>query len=82
MTDKTDEQLQKEREAIAAMHNAKSNMEKALARIQTLENALRKLGDLATEAHKHLPSTSYMYQSNRCVKDEFVERAAIILRAL
>ena len=40
MTDKTEEQVAKDRAAIEAMRNAKANMDTALSRIDSLERAL------------------------------------------
>lgn len=39
--DKTETQIEKEKQAVAAMVNAKSNMQTAIDRIWTLERALR-----------------------------------------
>jgi len=39
--DKTETQIEKEKQAVASMANAKSNMTTALDRISTLERALR-----------------------------------------
>jgi hypothetical protein len=79
---KTEEQLQKEREAVDAMRNAKSNMDKALARIQTLENALKEFGGLATSTAKHIPDGSYLYKSESTVREDFKTRVALILKVL
>lgn len=41
MTDKTEAQIEREKQAVMAMTNAKANMTEALSRIQTLETALK-----------------------------------------
>ena len=82
METKSEEQLQKEREAVEAMRNAKSNMDKALDRIRTLESALKQFGDLTTSVTKHIPNESYLYRSEETVRDDFRKRAALILKVL
>ena len=61
MTDKTEEQIAKDKAAVEAMRNAKSNMDAALTRIATLENALgRAISDLKRAKHDISPSV-YCY---------------------
>lgn len=45
MTDKTEAQIEREKQAVVAMANAKSNMATALERIATLERALSSAND-------------------------------------
>lgn len=52
MDTKNEAQIEKEKQAVAAMTNAKANMHDALSRIQTLETALK-------SAHNHLGSMRY-----------------------
>jgi Tfp pilus assembly protein PilN len=58
MTDTlTKEQMKamKDKEAVAAMKAAKTNMETALSRISTLENCVANLSSLVDDMVKHIP---------------------------
>ncbi len=65
MTDKTEEQMDKERAAVDAMRNAKSNMASALGRIETLEKALDRARLEMTEIKKYIPEGAYTYRGEK-----------------
>jgi hypothetical protein len=60
-TDKSDEQIAKEREAVEAMRNAKANMAAALDRIATLEGALKATIDSLGRARSYVSPSVYTY---------------------
>ncbi len=64
MTDKTEVQIKAEMDAVKAMHNAKSNMNKALNRIKTLEDNLGYLINTARKMKDYVPKQAYMYGGN------------------
>ena len=73
MTEKTEEQIAKEREAVEAMKNAKANMDKALARIETLTVALKfAYSDMAT-VKKWIAPDTYSYYSQKSRHNEIDE---------
>lgn len=49
MTDKSQDQIEKDKEAVAKMIGAKSNMEAAIRRIAALEDGVRRLDNLVKE---------------------------------
>lgn len=61
MTDKTEEQIARERAAIDAMKNAKSNMTVALDRIATLESALRNASGTIGTLSRYIGPDCYTY---------------------
>lgn len=61
---KSEEQIAKEREAVAAMKNAQANMGKALDRIATLEGALRGAIDALGRARGYISPAVYTYPNN------------------
>jgi hypothetical protein len=61
MTDKTEEQIAKDKAAVDAMRNAKSNMDAALARISTLEEALSGAIGGLLEAKRYISPSAYVY---------------------
>ena len=64
MTDKTEEQLARERAAVASMSSAKANMENALNRIQSLEAALRSASRSITTLKGFIAPQVYTYSVN------------------
>lgn len=56
MLEKTDDQIEREKEAVQKMIGAKGAMENSLKRINTLENALRKIVSLHEEAMRAVGS--------------------------
>lgn len=58
---KTDEQIERERAAVAAMSNAKANMTAALDRIQTLERALASAKSSISTLKGYIAPNSYQY---------------------
>ena len=65
MSEKSEEQVAKEREAVEAMRNAKANMTSALDRISTLESALRSAIDGLLRARGYVSPTVYTYPSDK-----------------
>ena len=64
MTDKTEEQVAKDKAAVEAMRNAKANMDTTLKRIETLENALgRAINDLK-RAKQDISPNVYCYPAD------------------
>lgn len=61
--EKSDEQIAKEREAVAAMTNAKANMTNALDRIATLERALNSAKSNISTLKGFIAPTTYTYPS-------------------
>jgi len=62
--EKTEEQIAREREAVVAMKGAKSNMEAALGRINTLESALRSAKDSISLLKGFIAPQVYAYPVN------------------
>jgi len=60
MTDKTEAQIDREKAAVAAMTNAKSNMNDVLARVATLERALTNAQSAISRLKRHVGSESQM----------------------
>lgn len=58
--DKTAQQIEAEREAVAAMKNTKANMEKALGRISTLESQLWVVRDFIKIMKGFVPANAFM----------------------
>lgn len=52
--EKTEAQIDREKQAVAAMSNAKSNMTTALDRITTLENRLRTANSVLSIVRNHV----------------------------
>lgn len=63
MSDKTEDQIAREREAIEAMKNARANMDRALARNETLQYALNAAKSDLQRVKGWLPVDSYLYES-------------------
>lgn len=77
VTDKTEEQLEKERNAVDAMRNAKSNMTAALDRIATLERALETARTEFGNLKQYIPKGAFTYRgANTCqgLVDESVQK--------
>lgn len=68
--EKTEAQIEKEKQAVAAMANAKSNMTAALDRIKTLETALRNASGTISTLKGYIAPNVYTYpvqgNSRRC----------------
>lgn len=85
MTDKTEEQIAREKAAIEAMKNAKANMAVALDRVATLERALDNAIAVLRWTKSHVGPSAYIYgQVIPMVKatDYIDERIAEAQRAL
>lgn len=76
MTDKTDEQVAKEKAAVDAMRNARGNMATVLDRVGSLEGALRDAVTQLEAAAKHMPIDAYRYESRQTLKEFYNEQAA------
>lgn len=63
MTDKTEEQIAKEKASVDAMKNAKSNMDAAISRISSLELALGRAVNDLIRAKNNISPNVYCYPS-------------------
>lgn len=61
MSEKTEEQIAKERASVEAMRNAKANMDAALSRISTLETALTSCVKALRETKGFISPNVYTY---------------------
>lgn len=61
MTDKSEEQIAKEKASVEAMKNAKANMDAALSRIATLEQAVEHALTGIKAAKQYIPNNVYVY---------------------
>lgn len=61
MSDVTEEKIARDKAAVDAMRNAKSNMDYALARISTLESALNNARDAIRQAKGYIAAGVYTY---------------------
>jgi hypothetical protein len=88
MSDKTEVQIEREKGAVAAMTNAKSNMNDVLARVATLERVLANASSSISRLKKHVGSESQMTwyagsAQNRGLVTEYVdEQIADIAKVL
>ena len=84
MTDATEEKIARDKAAVDAMRNAKSNMDAALARINTLECALERARANLTRTKDYIGRGAYIYPGNvsRPVHDAIDEMAADAAKAL
>lgn len=74
MTEKTEDQIVREKEAVTKMIGAKSAMEAAISRIQTLENALQKACDDGSRLADFLGDQLYGYREETCLKRQYKEK--------
>lgn len=81
MSDKTDDQIAKEKAAVEAMRNARSNMAAVLDRVSTLEKALRDAAGQLDEAAKQMPN-AYAYESRHTLKEYYAKQAENARRVL
>ena len=58
--EKTDTQIEREKAAVAAMTNAKSNMDAVLGRVATLEHVLRDASNTIARLKRHVGQDSLM----------------------
>lgn len=80
--EKTEEQIAKERAAVEAMRNARSNMDAALSRIGTLE---RQLADdrRSIEYYKtFVPKSAYAFRGEKTLHDIMDEKVFEITKIL
>jgi hypothetical protein len=64
MTDKTEDQIARERASVEAMKNAKANMATVLDRVETLERALRNASGTIGTLKGFIAPCSYQYPVN------------------
>lgn len=77
MTEKTDAQLEREKAAVAAMKNAKSNMDEVLARVTRLETALVNAQNAIQRLKRHVGTESTMrWHDGRSEQQDFVSKYA------
>lgn len=85
MTDKTEEQIAKEKAAVLAMKNAQSNMGAALTRIERLEQALRNANSSISTLKGYISPGVYTYhdgQQNKTCQSVADDAMAAIAKAL
>ena len=69
----TKEQIKalKDKEAVAAMKSAKTNMESAISRVNTLETSIANLNALVDRMLGHVSTKSYPYEGRKSHYDTF-----------
>ena len=82
MTEKTEEQIAKEREATEAMKNAKANMDRVLARVETLTRALVTAKDSLGIVKNWVPENSYDYGATTSRHAAIINMIASIQKVL
>ena len=84
MTDATEEKIARDKAAVEAMRNAKSNMDAALTRIATLESALGTARDNLRLTKDYIGRGAYTYPGNvsRTCHDAIDEMIAKAAKAL
>lgn len=84
MTDATEEKIARDKAAVDAMRNAKSNMDAALARISALESALQNARDHLLQSKGYIAAGVYTYpgQSQSTVHDRIDGYIAAANKAL
>lgn len=82
--EKTEAQIEREKQAVAAMANARSNMTASLERIKTLENALFRASNTLSALTNHVgPYSIIEHGSNRRqVRDFIADEKAEIAKVL
>lgn len=60
MTTKTEDEIAREKEAVQKMVGAKSAMEAALSRIERLQQALKQIDTVLTDAQRHVGDGVYV----------------------
>lgn len=80
MTEKTEEQVAKEKAAVDSMRNAKANMEATLSRIGTLERALSTAISHMRGHKDYVPTSAHLYGATgktlHATIDEHIAEAA------
>lgn len=79
MTEKTEEQIAKDRAAVEAMRNAKANMDTALGRIADLERALSEAALHIKRIKDYVPAAAYSYGGQKTLHNDMDE---MILRLM
>lgn len=64
MAEATEEKIARDKAAVDAMRNAKSNMDAALARITTLEQALAYARDNLVRTKQYIGAPNYTYPAS------------------
>ena len=82
MDTKTEERIAREKAMVDAMKNAKSNMEAALRRIETLELALRRASNSIARFKEFVPKSAYFYGGQKTLHDEMNAEIANATAAL
>lgn len=83
MADKTEVELEKDREAVKAMSGSKGHMERVLSRVSTLESALKLAGNQLRDAKKFVGENCYTYPvsgNSRTVAATLEEQAQAALK--
>ncbi|WP_283419201.1 hypothetical protein [Sphingopyxis sp. Geo48] len=85
MSDKTEDQIARERDSVKAMKNAQSNMAAVLSRVETLERALSMASSTISTLKGYIAPGAYTYPhgptAKRCteVADEGIAAIAKVL---
>jgi len=82
MSQTDEERNEKTKEMVNAMRNAQKNMSAALARIETLERALRDAATRFGNCKKWVPEHAYMYDCKTSIMDKIDEYQADALKHL
>ena len=84
MTDKTEAQIEREKQAVAAMANAKSNMMAALDRIKTLENALFRASNALSSMKNYVGEYAKMERASSSIyiKEHIADEVGAIAKVL
>lgn len=82
MTEKTEEQIARERAAVDAMRNAKANMDAALARIASLEEGLKTARHDLTRVKDYVGRSAYVYGGQQTAHDSIDDMIARATKAL
>jgi hypothetical protein len=85
MTEKTEEMIERERQAVISMADAKANMTKVLDRVETLEKALRFAQSTISELKNYIADGAYAYpisDNPRKCKDVANNAIAAIVKVL
>lgn len=80
--EKTEEQIAKDKAAVEAMKNAKSNMDAALSRISTLEYELGVARGEMTKFKSFVPKDGYVYGGQKSMHDVMDAAIARATKAL
>lgn len=82
MTDKTEDQVMRDKAAVEAMRHAKANMTQVLDRIDALERALRMATERMRNLKPNIPANAYPYKGEVSIHAQIDGYIADALKAL